>query len=102
MPREPLYEEYDVLEAMEFFKVILPYIKVYRLSKCVVLRVRDAGHILVSACVELDVYEDNKPKSGIFSGDLGNKNKPIVQDPESRLSTMRSTASSKRMAKGII
>jgi len=83
VPREPLYEEYDVLEAMEFFKVILPYNKDYRLSKGVVLRLRDAGHILGSAFVELDVYEDNKPKRVIFSGDLGNKNKPIVQDPES-------------------
>lgn len=83
VPREPLYEEYDVLEAMEFFKVILPYNKDYRLSKGVVLRLRDAGHILGSAFVELDIYEDKKPKRVIFSGDLGNKNKPIVQDPES-------------------
>ncbi len=83
VPREPLYEEYDVLEAMEFFKIRLPYNKDYRLSKGVVLRLRDAGHILGSAFVELDIYEDNKPKRVIFSGDLGNKNKPIVQDPES-------------------
>lgn len=83
VPREPLYEEYDVLEAMEFFKIRLPYNKDYRLSKGVVLRLRDAGHILGSAFVELDIYEDKKPKRVIFSGDLGNKNKPIVQDPES-------------------
>ncbi|MEW6655484.1 MAG: MBL fold metallo-hydrolase [Aquificota bacterium] len=83
VPREPLYEEYDVLEAMEFFKIRLPYNKDYRLSKGVVLRLRDAGHILGSAFVELDIYEDKKPKRVIFSGDLDNKNKPIVQDPES-------------------
>ncbi len=83
VPREPLYEEYDVLEATELFKIRLPYNKDYRLSKGVVLRLRDAGHILGSAFVELDVYEDNRPKRVIFSGDLGNKNKPIVRDPES-------------------
>ncbi|MEJ5339416.1 MAG: MBL fold metallo-hydrolase RNA specificity domain-containing protein [Aquificaceae bacterium] len=83
VPEPPLYEEYDVLEAMEFFRVRLPYNQDYRLSKGVSLRLRDSGHILGSAFVELEVYEDKRHKRVIFSGDLGNKNKPIVHDPES-------------------
>ncbi|MFN3870627.1 MAG: MBL fold metallo-hydrolase RNA specificity domain-containing protein [Aquificaceae bacterium] len=81
-PKPPLYEEYDVFEALEYFKVILPYNEDYKLSKGVIIRLRDAGHILGSSFVEMEVYEDKKPKRIIFSGDLGNKNKPIVHDPE--------------------
>ncbi|MFN7065044.1 MAG: MBL fold metallo-hydrolase RNA specificity domain-containing protein [Aquificaceae bacterium] len=46
------------------------------------LRLKDAGHILGSSFVELEVYEDKKLKRIVFSGDLGNKNKPIVHDPQ--------------------
>ena len=81
-PKPPLYEEYDVLESFEFFKVSLPYNKDYKLSKGLTLRFKDAGHILGSSFVELEVYEDKKLRRIIFSGDLGNKNKPIVKDPD--------------------
>lgn len=81
-PEPPLYEEYDVLESMELFKIRIPYNKEYRLSKGVNIRLRDSGHILGSAFVELEVYEDKEHKRVVFSGDLGNKNKPIVHDPE--------------------
>ncbi|MFN7065043.1 MAG: MBL fold metallo-hydrolase [Aquificaceae bacterium] len=33
IPKPPLYEEYDVLEALEYFKALLPYNKDYKLSK---------------------------------------------------------------------
>ncbi|MCS7171675.1 MAG: MBL fold metallo-hydrolase [Aquificaceae bacterium] len=82
IPDPPLYEEYDVLEAMDLFRVRLPYNRDYQLSRGVNLRLRDAGHILGSAFVELEVYEDKKHKKLVFSGDLGNRNKPVVQDPE--------------------
>ncbi len=82
VPEPPLYEEYDVLEAMELFKIRLAYGQEYRLSKGISLKLRDSGHILGSAFVELEVYEDKRHKRIIFSGDLGNKNKPIVHDPD--------------------
>jgi len=82
VPEPPLYEEYDVLETMELFKIRLAYGQEYRLSKGISLKLRDSGHILGSAFVELEVYEDKRHKRIIFSGDLGNKNKPIVHDPD--------------------
>ncbi len=83
VPNPPLYEEYDVLEAMEYFKIRLPYYQEMNLSRGVSLMFRDSGHILGSAFVELMVYdEDKKHKRVIFSGDLGNKRKPIVNDPD--------------------
>lgn len=42
---------------------------------------RDAGHILGSAIVEVDVTEDGRRKKLVFSGDLGQPGRPILRDP---------------------
>jgi metallo-beta-lactamase family protein len=44
-------------------------------------RFRDAGHILGSAIVELWVTEDGRTRKIVFSGDLGQPDRPIVRDP---------------------
>jgi metallo-beta-lactamase family protein len=41
-----------------------------------------AGHILGSAIVELHVTEDGKKTKLIFTGDIGQPNYPILEDPE--------------------
>ncbi|RLJ71604.1 metallo-beta-lactamase family protein [Hydrogenivirga caldilitoris] len=74
----PIYEEMDVLESFDLFShPYLEYDKFYDLAPAFRFRLKDAGHILGSAFVEFDVGG----KRVIFSGDLGNKNKPIVRDP---------------------
>jgi metallo-beta-lactamase family protein len=82
VPNPPLYEEYDVLEAIEFFRITLPYDKGFNITNNLKITLKDAGHILGSAFVEVEVYENKKSKRLVFSGDLGNKNKPIVRDPQ--------------------
>jgi metallo-beta-lactamase family protein len=82
VPNPPLYEEYDVLEAIELFRITLPYDKEFNITNNLKITLKDAGHILGSAFVEVEVYENKKSKRLIFSGDLGNKNKPIVRDPQ--------------------
>lgn len=82
VPNPPLYEEYDVLEAMEFFRITLPYDKGFNITNNLKITLKDAGHILGSAFVEVEVYKNKKSKRLVFSGDLGNKNKPIVRDPQ--------------------
>lgn len=59
--------EYDILfELFDGFKV----------------KFRDAGHLLGSAIVELYVKEEYEEEVKIvYSGDLGNVNKPIIRDP---------------------
>lgn len=80
LPPPPLYEEYDVLESFKYFQVELPYHTPFILGKEIKITFKDAGHILGSASV---VIEDLKSgKKILFSGDLGNKNKPIVRDFE--------------------
>ncbi len=44
-------------------------------------RFRDAGHILGSAIVEVWVTEGGRTRKLVFSGDLGQPGRPIVQDP---------------------
>lgn len=45
------------------------------------LRLRDAGHILGAAIVELWVTEGEETSKFVFSGDLGGLGQPIIRDP---------------------
>ncbi|MCZ8233785.1 MAG: MBL fold metallo-hydrolase RNA specificity domain-containing protein [Rubrivivax sp.] len=42
---------------------------------------RDAGHILGSAILELSLTEGRRTRTLVFSGDLGQPHRPIVRDP---------------------
>jgi metallo-beta-lactamase family protein len=42
----------------------------------------DAGHILGSSTVQLEISEGNEKRTLVFSGDLGRKHLPILRDPE--------------------
>ncbi|PXW99445.1 metallo-beta-lactamase family protein [Sphaerotilus hippei] len=44
-------------------------------------RLRDAGHILGSAIIEVWVTEHGTTRKLVFSGDLGQPGRPIVRDP---------------------
>ncbi len=80
LPPPPLYEEYDVLESFKYFQIELPYHTPLILKKEIKITLKDAGHILGSAFVEIEDLKTHK--KFLFSGDLGNKNKPIVRDFE--------------------
>lgn len=45
------------------------------------VRLRDSGHIIGSASVEMAVEEDGRVKRVVFSGDIGPKGAPILRDP---------------------
>lgn len=45
------------------------------------VRLVDAGHILGSASVEMVVREDGREKTVVFSGDIGPRGTPLLQDP---------------------
>ena len=45
------------------------------------IRFTDVGHLLGSASIEVWVEEDGVEKKIVFSGDIGNKNKPLIKDP---------------------
>ncbi|UCF35487.1 MAG: MBL fold metallo-hydrolase [Acidobacteriota bacterium] len=79
-PIEPLYTIEDAEKAMQHF-VAVEYGKTYTLFPRVRATFRDAGHILGSAGILLEMRKDGKPYRLGFTGDLGRKDVPILKDP---------------------
>src|SRR6185436_12638036 len=78
---EPLYTQAHVLEALPLFQSV-EYDRPFTPIPGVQVSYRDAGHILGSASVTLDVDDHGKRKRLVFSGDVGRKNLPILRDPQ--------------------
>ena len=79
--KKPLFDEYDVEQAIRQLKP-MPYHKPFKVAEGMKVTVDEAGHILGSGSLKLDVTEKRKKKTVIFSGDLGSAGMPIVRDPE--------------------
>ncbi len=81
-PFEPLYTKEDVASAMKHF-VGLSYDRSHQLCPGVSLTLVDAGHMLGSAHVLLDIDDHATGKSQrlVFSGDIGRPDVPIIRDP---------------------
>lgn len=80
-PPEPLYDVPDVLDAMERFGRTAHYGAPIDLADGVRVTFGNAGHILGSAWVLLEVSDQGQQKRLLFSGDLGNREKPILNPP---------------------
>ncbi len=80
-PVEPLYEQNDVVGTLELM-VGIPYHRPQKIAEGVVLTYYDAGHVLGSAMVALDVDVVGETRRLVFSGDLGRRNMPLLRDPE--------------------
>lgn len=80
-PVEPLYGPSDVERALRNFRGI-GYGEKHELGPGVWCRLYDAGHIMGSAIVELEVAENGHTEKIVFSGDLGTSGHPIIRDPE--------------------
>lgn len=81
-PFEPLYTKADVAKGMGQF-VGLSYNRRHQLFPGIHLTLVDAGHMLGSAHVILDIDEQGTGQSRrlVFSGDIGRANIPIIRDP---------------------
>ena len=77
----PLCREEDIRSLIDFF-TCLSYGEERDINSNIRIRLRDAGHILGSSIFEVWVREDGVTKKMVFSGDLGNRPNPIVNDPE--------------------
>ncbi|HWQ08440.1 MAG TPA: MBL fold metallo-hydrolase, partial [Holophaga sp.] len=78
LPEEPLYDSLDVEEALARFTMPVPYGSPTVLADGVQVTFHDAGHILGSASVLVEV----EGRRLVFSGDIGSPQHPIVRDPE--------------------
>lgn len=78
---EPLYNMEDALGAIGNL-VGCPYKQILTIEEGIQIRFTDAGHLLGSASIEIWLKEDDIEKKLVFSGDIGNKNQPLIKDPE--------------------
>ncbi|MBZ0200262.1 MAG: MBL fold metallo-hydrolase [Ignavibacteriaceae bacterium] len=77
---EPLYAEEDVDQAMSQF-IGVQYNRRIEIAPGVHATFRDAGHILGSSGILLEINENGKETRLGFTGDIGRKNMPILKDP---------------------
>ena len=77
---EPLYTTQDAENALRCF-VGIPYEEKRYIAEGISVRFVDAGHLLGSSSIEVEITEGNLTKILVFSGDIGNSDQPIIQDP---------------------
>lgn len=77
---DPLYTMQD---ADGVIRQIIPcvYGKEIKVSDDIKIRFTDIGHLLGSASIEVWLTEQAETKKIVFSGDIGNKNQPLIRDP---------------------
>ncbi len=80
-PVKPLYTREDAERVMRQF-VAIGYDRPIQFSEGVTLQFVDAGHILGSAQVVLDIQEGEKKLRYLFTGDVGRGGDPILRDPQ--------------------
>lgn len=80
---EPLYDETDVYACRELFEII-PYNLRVDLTPDISVEYTDAGHLLGSAAVHVDIKQGRgkAPLRISFTGDIGRYGKDILKDPE--------------------
>ena len=90
----PLYDRSDAREALRNFKG-KRYRTRFELFPGIEACFQDAGHIMGSTSVEVWLSENGQTRKVVFSGDLGQYDTPILQDPavleESDVVIMEST-----------
>ena len=77
---KPVYDLDDALGAIGSFRPC-NYGEVLRVAEGIDVRFTDIGHLLGSACIELWLTEGDEHRKIVFSGDVGNINQPIINDP---------------------
>lgn len=77
---EPLYTEEDAKQVQQLLKEI-NYNEEFEAAPGAVAAFQDAGHILGSASIALDLEEKQRKTKLWFSGDIGRRNLPIIRDP---------------------
>ncbi|TDO21380.1 MBL fold metallo-hydrolase RNA specificity domain-containing protein [Pedobacter duraquae] len=78
---EPLYTEEDVIKTLSQFTVI-DYNEDFEIDPRITLRFTDAGHILGSAAVHLNILDEGKETRITFSGDVGRYGDLLLNSPQ--------------------
>lgn len=100
----PLYTQQNALDALEIFEGY-DYQEIIEINENIRVRFVDAGHLLGSASIEVWLSEKGIEKKIVFSGDIGNLDKPLIRNPqyisEADYVVMESTYGDRYHASGI-
>lgn len=77
---EPLFTMDDAVACLKLFENA-DYNEKKKLDEGITLRYTDVGHLLGSGSIELWLAEDGVERKLVFSGDIGNTDKPLIRDP---------------------
>src|SRR6201986_27622 len=79
--QQPLYLQKHVMEAMDRF-VTIGFNKPFRITGDIELPFVPVGHLLGAAAAVFKVNDEGVEKSIAFTGDIGRKNYPVLNDPQ--------------------
>ena len=81
--RKPIPPLYNLMQAQESLKLFrsVSYDEEINLTDNIKVCYRNSGHMLGSAFIELWINEDGKETKLVFTGDIGNRDIPILKDP---------------------
>jgi metallo-beta-lactamase family protein len=77
---QPLFDDRDVDRTIPLLQSAA-YDRRVEVTKDISVTFREAGHILGSAMLDFEIVEDERTLRVVFSGDIGQRGKPILQDP---------------------
>ena len=80
-PVEPTYTMNDALAAIKLLRPC-KYLEPLQVGEGVIIRMNDIGHLLGSAAIEIWLTEGAETRKIVFSGDVGNTNQPLLNDPK--------------------
>lgn len=79
-PVEPLYTAEDAAAVMDLFRPC-EYGRMIMIDEGLSVRFTDAGHLLGSSFAEFVLEDQEQTRTLVCSGDVGNINQPIINDP---------------------
>ena len=80
-PFVPVYTMADAEQTLRQFESY-PYEQAFSPCHGVCVKFQDAGHLLGSASIYITVTEGDESRTLLFSGDLGNIDRPLINDPK--------------------
>ena len=78
---EPIYTVKDAEASIKLFKSCY-YGEEYQIFDGISIRFLDAGHLLGSSSILVTITENGQTRKVLFSGDVGNIDRPLIRDPE--------------------
>ena len=78
---EPIYTMQDAEASLKLFKSCF-YGEEYQIFDEIKIRFIDAGHLLGSSSILVTITEEGESRTILFSGDVGNIDRPLIRDPQ--------------------